>query len=138
MEPITRIRQLADALNNRDWHTYGNCFAEDVVVHAPGIRSVGRQARVRSQHDMMTGFPDGEFAVDRVFAEGDWICAEVTFEGTHTQAMPLPSGPLPPTGREVTFPYCLVMRARGDTIVEVHEYFDRTELMTQLGMLTTA
>jgi steroid delta-isomerase-like uncharacterized protein len=136
MEPDTRIRQIADAVNNRDWHTYGSYFADDVVVHSPGSRLMGRAARVKSMHDMMAGFPDAEVTVDRVFTEEDWICAELTFEGTHTQPITLPHGPLPATGREVTFPYCAVMRLRGDKVAEVHEYFDRAELMTQLGMLT--
>ena len=135
MEPTTRLRRLADALNERDWHSYADQFTEDLVVHAPGIRSVGRQARVKWVHDLFLAFPDGQIRLDRVLAEDDCICAEVTFEGTHTAPMPSPSGPVPATGREVMFPYCLVMRLRDNKIAEVHEYFDRVELRTQLGLL---
>ncbi len=137
MEPTTRLRQLADALNERDWHTYADCFTEDLIVHAPGIRSIGREARVKWVHDLIRAFPDGQITLDRVLTEHDHICAELTFEGTHTGPMASPNGTVPPTGREVMFPYCLVMRLRDDKIAEVHEYFDRVELLTQLGLLAS-
>jgi predicted ester cyclase len=136
MEPETRIRQLADALNDRDWHTYASHFTEDLITHAPGIRSLGRDARLKALHDLVAAFPDAQFTVDRIVAQDACICAEVTFEGTHTGPLASPTGTIPPTRREVTFPYCLVMRTRGEQIAEVHEYFDRVELMTQLGLLT--
>ncbi len=133
-----RVERVAKALNDHDWEAYEREFARDLSVEAPGLKSAGREARVRWVQGLMAAFPDGRAAVKRVFGDGEWVCAELTFAGTHTGPLASGSGVVPATNRTVEFPYCLVMRVRDGQIAELHEYFDQVELLTQLGLLARA
>lgn len=135
MDPNRLLDEIATSLNARDWAAYGRLFAPDLVVHAPGLHTIGRDARVKWVQDLIVAFPDGRIAVERVFAHGDLVCAELRFAGTHTGPMNSAGGTVPATNREVTFPYCLVLRTTAEQIAELHEYFDQMELVTQLGLL---
>ena len=134
MEPNRLLDEIATSLNARDWTAYGRLFTSDLVVHAPGLHTTGRDARVKWVQDLVVAFPDGRIAVDRVFAQDDLVCAELRFAGTHTGPMNSAAATVPATNRKVTFPYCLVLRTKGEQIAELHEYFDQLELVTQLGL----
>jgi predicted ester cyclase len=135
MEPNRLLDEIATSLNARDWASYGRVFASDLIVHAPGLQTTGREARVQWVQNLIVAFPDGRIAVERVFADGDFICAELRFTGTQTGPLNSPRGTVPATHRKVTFPYCLVLRTNGQEIAELHEYFDQLELLTQLGLI---
>ena len=126
------------AINARDWDGYGAFFTEDVAMRFPGAIDgsvTGRQARLEFVKGIMRAFPDGRISRVRVFAAGEWSCCQFAFEGTHTGPLGAPDGSdTPPTGKRAAFPYCVVARFDHGLVVEFDEYFDRLEMLSQLGL----
>jgi predicted ester cyclase len=84
---------------------------------------------------IMDAFPDGQVEVERAFGQGDLGCLQVRFEGTHTGPLAGSGGAeIPPTGRRVEFPYCIVVRFEDGKAVELDEYYDQLDLLTQIGV----
>jgi predicted ester cyclase len=132
------LDQALQALNDRDWDSYGRVFAEALVTQAPGLPAPtkGRAARVHWVQGIIQAFPDGRVEKKQSFGQGDWLCTELAFAGTHTGPLQGPGGSaVPATNRTVRFPYCLVLRLEGAEVTELHEYFDQLELLTQLGLM---
>ena len=132
------IDSAVRTVNARDWEGYGALFAEDVAMRFPGAidGSVsGRAARVQFVKGLVDAFPDGRISRVRVFGMGEWGCCQFGFKGTHSAPLVGPDGSeTPPTGRTAEFPYCVVARFQDGVIVEFDEYFDRLELLGQLGL----
>ena len=130
--------QAVRALNARDWETYGRAFSESLVAHAPGLvePSKGRDARVKWVQGILEAFPDGRVEKKRSFGQGDWLCMELAFAGTHKGPLLGPGGKaVPATNKKVRFPYCLVLKFEGGEVTELHEYFDQLELLMQVGLM---
>ena len=122
----------------RDWKTYGSVFAEDLVMETPALPGVttGREARIQFVQGIVDAFPDGVVKVQRSFGVGDWVCLEVLFTGTHTGPMPGADGAkIPPTGKSVSWPYCMVMKVKDGLVSELYEYYDQLSLLVQLGLI---
>ena len=122
----------------RDWAAYGSLFAEDLLMVTPAIPGItkGREARVQFVQGIMGAFPDGVVEVQRSFGRGDWACIEVLFTGTHTGPMAGQGGAeIPPTGKSVKWPYCMVMKFSDGLVSELYEYYDQLDLLAQLGLM---
>ncbi len=139
IEPHERaVDQAVRALNARDWETYGRLWAESLVTHAPGLGepTKGRAARVKWFQGIIDAFPDGQVDKKQSFGQGEWLCVELTFAGTHKGPLLGPSGnAVPATNKRVRFPYCLVLKFDDEEVTELHEYFDQIEILTQLGLM---
>jgi predicted ester cyclase len=70
-----------------------------------------------------------------MIAEGDTVCAEHVFEGTHTGVLTTPMGEVQPTGRRVANRVAWVAGIRDDKILWARIYSDRLSLMEQLGLV---
>jgi predicted ester cyclase len=79
-------------------------------------------------------FADAQVEPVRAFSEGDLLCPQVRFRGTHTGPLRTPDGDRPPTGRTVEFPYCIVARFDHSLVVELDEYLDQLAMLQQLGV----
>ena len=125
-------------VNARDWDGYGALFSTDVAMRFPGAIDGGvngRVARVAFVQGIIRAFPDGRIARVRVFGAGEWGCCQFEFAGTNTGPLGNPDGTdTPATGRTAAFPYCVVARFEDGLIVEFDEYFDRLEMLGQLGL----
>jgi len=67
--------------------------------------------------------------VERHIVTGEGVAVlEASLDGTHVGAM----GDLPPTGRHVDIPYCVVYDFKGDRIRAARGYLSFAELMRQL------
>jgi len=128
-----------ETINARDWVGYGAFFAEDVAMRFPGSINgevAGRAARVAFVQGILRAFPDGHIRRIRVFGAGGHGCCQFEFEGTNTGPLGNPDGSdTPPTGRTAAFPYCVVARFEDGLVVEFDEYFDRLEMLGQLGLV---
>jgi len=132
------VDQAVRALNARDWETYGRLWAESLVTYAPGLGepTKGRAARVKWVQGIFDAFPDGRVDKRQSFGQGDWLCVELTFAGTHQGPLLGPSGnAVPATNKRVRFPCCLVMQFNSGEVTELHEYFDQVEMLTQIGLV---
>ncbi len=76
-------------------------------------------------------FPDMQFTIEDVIAEGDEVVVRWTFRGTH-------QGELmgtPPINNQVTVTGMSIERVSGDKIVETWDNYDALGLMQQLGVI---
>jgi predicted ester cyclase len=139
-ERVHLLEQAIKGLNARDWEAYGRMFAENVAVYSPGSKepSMGRAARVQWVVDLIRAFPDGIVELKTTFGQGDHLCAEFAFAGTHTGPLKTPGGDVPPTNARVEFPYCIAYDYEGELAAEVREYFDQLELLLPLGLMKPA
>ncbi len=72
-----------------------------------------------------------------IFEDGGTTILQAEFQGTHTETMNAPDQTIPATGRRVTIPFVTIDRYDGRKITEFTLYFDRAELLGQLGLLPT-
>ena len=78
-----------------------------------------------------TAFPDGQFVVEDLIAEGDKVVARVTFRGTHQGEF---MG-MPPTGKQVSFTGIEIDRIEDDKFVETWANLDVLGFLQQLGTI---
>jgi ketosteroid isomerase-like protein len=129
--------EAEQALARRDWEAYGSFFSEDFVMRTPSMPgiAIGREARIELVKGIYQAFPDGRVEPEGFFQDGDWGCARWRFTGTNTGPLGDPDeGGIPPTGKAVDFSYCMVLRFRDGEAVELHEFYDQLEMLTQLGV----
>jgi steroid delta-isomerase-like uncharacterized protein len=106
-----------------------------VAVTAPNCllngQPFGREGdRARSQA-MLAAFPDVQYDLHELIAEGDKVVVRYTMRGTHQGEM---MG-IPPTGQQVAMEGITIYRLQDGQIVEIREQYDGLGLMQQLGVI---
>ena len=131
------INKVGEAYNARDWDRVAKLHAESVIGWSPESPEP-RKGRAAIREEFVgyaTAFPDSRLQVERTFGQGDWVCGEFTFTGTHKGALPGPGGQtVPATNKPLRMTYAVVFKFDRGEIVERHEYFDLSGMMAQLGL----
>ena len=78
-----------------------------------------------------TGFPDFEFTVHQLIAEGDTVAARLSFTGTHTGNF----GEVEPTNQRINVSEMMFIRFVDNRVVEAWEDYDQFGMSQQLGIL---
>ncbi len=81
---------------------------------------------------MFTAYPDGSVEILNAFGSSDGLVVEAVFRGTQRGTTPLLA--IPPTGKKVELPFCIIGRTRDGKIVSARQYYDGLALLRQLGM----
>ncbi|MFB4306700.1 ester cyclase [Actinomadura sp. GTD37] len=89
------------------------------------VLAVAEQAR--------RAFPDLDYDVGQVIAEGDYVAFRLTMRGTHEG--PLPGSGLPGTGKRVEVRQLHMIRFEGERIAEHWAVRDDIGMMRQLGVI---
>jgi uncharacterized protein (TIGR02246 family) len=110
-------------------------FQPDCEIVFPGAQLRGIDQWREFQRMYLEAFPDGAYEVRHNEPVGDIVFVEGVWSGTHTRPLTTPEGELPATGRRLTVPFALVVTIRDGRLATVHNYHDRLELLTQLGLL---
>ena len=127
---------LHEAIHARDPHAAAVRYTEDAVLVAPEGRFEGREAIARFFAGWFEPYADPE--VDewyRFERDGRGVVAS-TFSATHTGPVELPGGGVvEPTGTRIAVRAMetFVVDA-DDQLVEHFLYYDRVDLMAQLGL----
>ena len=98
-------------------------------------RVVGSQENVEVAKAWKSAFPDSKGTITNVFASGDNVTQEITWQGTQTGPLQGPMGSIPATGKSVTLKSVQVIRVEGGRAKEMRHYFDLLGMMAQLGVL---
>ena len=83
---------------------------------------------------MRGGFPDIQWTLEEMVAEGDKIAARFTMRGTHRGTF----FGIPPTGKTISVQAMNIYRLSGGQFVEEHGQPDMLGLLQQIGAVPTA
>ncbi|MBV8528442.1 MAG: ester cyclase [Candidatus Dormibacteraeota bacterium] len=137
---MSELREIFDrgerAFNEHDVDAVMALYAPDARFRGPGGMDMNEAGAIRQfTVGWFQGFPDCRIRTTRVIEAGDTIIQEGVFTGTQTGVFPTPMGDIPPTNKAVEGPFVDVYVFSDGKIVDDHLYFDRMELMEQLGLV---
>lgn len=126
-----------EAFNTADWETFRGLCRDDVVYIEAGTgrRIEGIEPYLEALREWKVALPDVHGEVRRALADGDLAVQDVVWRGTHQGPLPTPSGPIPPTGTEVTVVATLWVASRDGRVSEVTHHLDVLSLLAQIGAL---
>ena len=106
-------------------------FAEDYIRHdlRPTEALPGPEVQRKIAADFRAAFPDLEWNVDLILAEGDLVAGRWTARGTNTG----PWGSVEPTGKTAQFSGVNIFRFANGKVVEIWNNCDDLGLREQLG-----
>ena len=111
-------------------------MAPDAIFIAPGAKLQGRAQIRQFVEGFQQAFPDVSHRVDRLLVAGATIIMEGFFSATHSGVLRTPGGEVPATGRRVEVRECQIVTVNQDRLaVSFSTYFDRFEMMLQLGLV---
>jgi steroid delta-isomerase-like uncharacterized protein len=137
-QTLAVVRQVFAAFAAHDLNAFRDLLHPDAVLHVGGgpAAITGADAVVAAVSVTTQAIPDLRVTVTSAFAQGPLAAAEVVREGTHTGAAVLPDGtPVPPSGRAVRLPECLVFTVREGKVARMAAYVDMLDSLRQLGVL---
>jgi len=111
-------------------------YAEDAETSDPSGKYKGKKQILESFKVWMTAFPQGTAEVTNQIAQGGHVATEVVYKATHTGPFVSATGTIPPTNKPVVLKSMIVSTFRDGLIQRERTYFDRTDLMQQLGVST--
>ena len=124
-------RVFADIMQGGQMHLIEALFTPDVVAHDPGQEFRGREALTQGLTSLGAAFPDLQFTVEAMVAEGDKVAVRYTGQGTHQGLF----RGIPPTGRSMRYTGILIWRFVAGQIAEHWAAPDLLGLLQQLGAL---
>lgn len=125
---ITRLYE--DILNRRKPEMLDKIVAEDYVDHYPIPNRPTGPARVKMQmEEMFKSFPDINYSLEDLVAEGELVAARYTLQGTHEGLFM----DIEPTGKRVSVSGMDFFRFNDGLICEYWELLDKLSLLRQLG-----
>jgi len=135
-ENINLIRARYEAVNAHDLDRFQGFYDKSIVWDDPGLPKAikGPSAVRRRLESLTTSFPDLQWKLGRIFSEGEDICAEFTFKGTHKGALldPRTNRSLSASNRKIQIQAVGVYKVRGNKIVDSKIYFDLATLKSQV------
>ncbi len=134
---INLVRENINAFSAGDFQRFGATLAEDAVYeeHATRRRVQGREENVALAQGWKKAFPDAKGSITSIFASGDKVIAEITWEGIQTGDLVGPQGAIPATGKSVRLGAAYVSSVEGGKLKETHHYFDMMTMLQQLGVV---
>ncbi len=123
-ENLQAYRAILRAINTRDWDQAFAWLDPSVVRYIMGTPERADQGLAVIREGFLTfasKYPDARWELRRLFGQGDWVCAEFVFTGTHQEK-----------NARVDVPMCEVLRFDNEKIVEYHVYFDSDLWASQL------
>ncbi len=126
------VRRFYDEVwNQGNLDVADEVFAPDYVRHdlRASEPAPGPDGQKQIAAGFRAAFPDLEFKVDLLLAEGDYVAGRWTATGTHLG----PWGGVPATGRSMRFSGVNVFRFVDGKVAEIWNHRDDLGLMEQIG-----
>jgi steroid delta-isomerase-like uncharacterized protein len=111
-------------------------YAEDAETSDPNGKYKGKTQILGSVKAWKTAFPQGTAEVTNQIAQGDHVASEIVYKATHTGPLVASTGTIPATNKSIVLKTMLVSTFRDGLIQRERTYFDRVDLMQQLGLST--
>jgi len=124
---LTLIEARYEAVNAHDLDRFQSFYADTVLWRDPGTArpAKGPKAVRKRLETWISAVPNLKWSLDDLFGEGDRLCAQFTFTGTHGGALTDGRGnEFAPTSRSLRVPGVGVYVVEGGKIVNSTIYFD--------------
>lgn len=129
-------RLIEEVFGRGNYDVADEILAVEFIGHGPGAPpAVGTESLKRQAARLRGAFPDFAVALEDSFAAGDRVCTRWSSTGTHTRELPMPAGPLAPTGKRIEFSETRIDRHENGRIAECWFLPDRFSLWQQLGLI---
>lgn len=134
-QAISLAREGVEAFSNSDWQRFKAALAPDAVYEelATGLRAQGPDQIVQAIQGWKQAFPDARGTITNIFAGGNSVCLEITWEGTHTGPMVGPGGTIPASHKRTKTSAVQVVTVEGGKVKLTRHYFDAMSLLQQIG-----
>jgi steroid delta-isomerase-like uncharacterized protein len=129
-------RIIEEGWNQGKLAVFDELCAPDWIHHDPS------QPRVRTREDFKrhvdqtrSAFPDINFTIEDLIAEGEQVALRWMRRGTHTGDFVTPAMHLPATGKQVSVTGITIFRLASGKVVETWNQSDRLGMYQQLGVI---
>jgi predicted ester cyclase len=127
---------VIEALNTRDLSWWSQNLSDPYVAEYPGVPVLNKTQSIGYNKRFVIAFPDTNFEVNSVVAQGDQVFTHWTVSGTHAERLATVTGrTIPPTRRRATVSGVLLTEVRDGKIVREGWYWDQLSLLDQLGIM---
>ena len=124
-------REYKEVWNQGKLDVMDELYVGDIVCHMPGSPDVhGIDGIKQIANTFYTAFPDMQYIIEDMVAEGDKVAVRWTLTGIHKGEL---MG-IPPSGVQVTFKGSSIIRFTGGKVVEIWSGFDASVMWQQLGV----
>jgi len=135
---MSEAREILDR-SIRLWNDHDtgwmDLYSDDAKVTAPGFEGAGSDAIRMSYSLWQDAFPDCSARIRSTYVDGDTVIQQGIFQGTHTGTFDAPEqAPIDATNKKVSIPFVNICTVRNGKVNSWALYFDRAELMAQLGV----
>ena len=127
---VSLLHLIEHGFNGDRLDLLDDVLAEDLQVHGPMPVEPGREGLKSALGAIRAAFPDSHVTIDDLAFGGEAIYRRWTIVGTHTGGF----FGVEPTGRRIQMSGVDVDRFEGGLVVEHWSFWDRAELLGQLGM----
>jgi steroid delta-isomerase-like uncharacterized protein len=130
------MQRFVEFINTASERLATELIAQNAVFHVPGrpdpMRGPAGYLAVIAM--MRAGFPDIQWTLEEMVAEGDAVAARFTMRGTHRG----PFFGVPPTGKRIVVQAMNFYRFAGGQIAGEHGQPDLLGLLQQIGAVPTS
>ena len=129
------MRRFTEFINTASEKLAVELISPDAIFHVPGRPDPmrGPTGYLAIIGMMREGFPDIQWTLEEMIAEGDMVAARFTMRGTHQGAF----FGLPPTGKPIVVQAMNFYRLAGGQFVEERGQPDLLSLLQQIGAAPT-
>jgi steroid delta-isomerase-like uncharacterized protein len=129
------MRRFTEFINTASEKLAVELISPDAIFHIPGRPEPmrGPTGYLAIIGMMREGFPDIQWTLEEMIAEGDMVAARFTMRGTHEGAF----FELPPTGKPIVVQAMNFYRLAGGQFVEERGQPDLLSLLQQIGAVPT-
>jgi steroid delta-isomerase-like uncharacterized protein len=124
------------AYNDKDWDAVNQAvtsdFSYDEVATHRNVRGVADF--ISASKGWAAAFPDSRATFEAAYVSGNTVILELTWRGTHSGPLQMPTGEIPATGRTIEMRACQVVDIADGKARGTRQYFDMATMMTQLGV----
>ena len=123
------LRILQEIWNAKNPSLIEELYSDDCVIHTPNGEVRGVEGSKRLYQTYTSSFPDVQFEIQQIVAEGDMASAQLVFTGTHKG----PLGEIPASGNFVKVANNCFFRFVGGKLIEQKGVWDSLSLMRQIN-----
>lgn len=133
---IDAAKAPVTAYGDKNWMAVRASIAPDCSYDevATSRKMQGPEAIVACWQGWAAAMPDSKATIHQALASGTMVMLEVTWRGTHTGPLELPTGMVPATNRTIELRACQVCEIADGKPRMMRQYFDIATMFRQLGI----